>query len=585
MTGNARKAFDRRAAVGRLVAGLFCAAILVKLGAEQTYLRARRLDLAAKIVPPPKGYEPGPGPICALDGEHLADSVVRYTIWVDPAAYHSAEERESVAELLCSATGVPYHRVYPRVCMTDRRFCYIVRRTDREVMARVASLDLQGVHILPEIGRSYPHGRLAANVLGCRGADNQGLEGIEAQWAFALDGQPGSARIDQDYCGRTILGALGDYASPEPGGRVILTLHLPLQKVVEAAMDDLYAKHRPESATCTVLDPRTGDLLALSARPNFDPNDLTHALPEMRLDRQASDVYAPGSTLKTVIVAAALDCGAISENSRFYCPGTIEVGGKPLGCWGEWRTRGHGWLTPAEVIAKSCNVCAAQIAMRLGPQRLYEFIDRMHLQDTMSSGLDGERPGNVLPKSEQRLRGIANIGFGQGIDVTDLQMVAWYGALANEGRMYYPNIVREVRGADGALIRRRDPVPAGQLVKPETARLTLRFLEEAVAHGTGSGARIEGVRVGGKTGTAQIWDPQRRRHLEDQYIMSFVAVAPVESPRFVVLVRVVKPQVGEHGSDTAAPTAKRLLEAALRLSDAQGLPQSPVPAQPDEAGG
>jgi stage V sporulation protein D (sporulation-specific penicillin-binding protein) len=220
-------------------------------------------------------------------------------------------------------------------------------------MARVASLDLPGVHVLPEIGRVYPFGRLAANAIGCRGTDNQGLEGLEGLWSFVLDGQSGGRRADQDYCGRTILGASERGAPDEPGCRIILTIRLPLQKVVEAAMDDLWKKHQPESATCTVLDPRTGDILALSARPNYDPNNLKYAVPEKRKCRQAFDVYSPGSTLKTVIVAAALDAGVISEDSRFYCSGTTEVGGKPLGCWGEWRAKGHGWLTPDEVIASS----------------------------------------------------------------------------------------------------------------------------------------------------------------------------------------------------------------------------------------
>jgi len=576
MTYDPGLSFRRRVVFGRVLASLFCAAILLKLGLEQTYFRKSRLELAAKIVPPPAGLDPGPGPICAFGGEHLADSVVRYTIWADPAAYHSADERESITELLAPAAGVRYQDVLVGISRPGRRFCYITRRADRDTMTRVASLDLPGVHILPEIGRVYPFGKLAANAIGCRGADNQGLEGIEGLWKFVLDGHTGGSRVNQDYSGRTILGPWDESAPAEPGCRVILTVRLPLQKVVEAAMDDLWAKHQPECATCTVLDPRTGDILALSVRPNFDPNDLKQAMPEMRKCRQAFDVYSPGSTLKTVIVAAALDYGVIDQTSRFYCGGTTVVGNRPLGCWGEWRARGHGSLTPAEVIAKSCNLCAAQIAMRLGADRLYEFINRMQLRETMDSGLDGERPGVVLPKKEQRIRGIANIGFGQGIDVTDLHLLAWYGAIANGGRMYYPNIVREVRAADGRLIRRREPLLAGQLYKPETARTALSFLEGAVEHGTGVGAKMQGVRVGGKTGTAQIYDIVQQKHLEDQYIMSFIAVAPIEAPRFVVLVRVTRPTFGEHGSDTSVPTAKRVLEAALRLSEAQAEAERPT---------
>ena len=575
MNGDSGVVTERRARAGRAIAGLFCAAILLKLGLEQTVLRNGRLELAKRIIPSPRAFDPGPGPICASGGEHLADSVVRYTVWVDPAAYSSDEDRERVASKLAPATGVTCGRVLAEVSRPNSRFRHIARRADRATAERVANLDLPGVHIKEEIGRTYPFARLAANALGCRGVENEGLEGVEALWAFALDGYAGSRPVDRDYSGRRILGIPERGAPPEPGDRLILTLRLPLQRVVEAAMDDLWTKNQPESATCTVLDPRTGDILALSVRPNFDPANLRQAMPEERKCRQSFDVYPPGSTLKTVIVAAALDAGVITESSRFYCPGTVEVGKKPLGCWGEWRTKGHGWLTPDDVIAKSCNVCAAEIAMRLGADRLYRFLDRMQLQETLCSGLDGERAGIVLPKSEQRIRGIANIGFGQGIDVTDLHMLAWYGALANEGRMYRPNIVREVRRADGRLVGSREPTLLGQLYKPKSARLALRFLEHAVENGTGATAKIEGVRVGGKTGTAQIYDPATGQHL-DEYIMSFIAVAPIEAPRFVVFVRVVRPKVGEHGSDTAAPVAKRVLEAAINLSAAELAGEQPT---------
>lgn len=561
--------FARRSSWAQMMAGVFCAAILVKLGIEQTVRRPWWVKIGDDIQPARCAPAPGPGPICARDGEVLAESVVRYTIWVDPSRYQNDAERERVAQSLAAATRLPYYYTYSRLARQNRRFEYVLRRTDRDTMLRVASLDLPGVYVTPELGRVYPFGRLAANALGCRGFDNQPLEGIEAIWAFVLDGCPGDLQANQDKWGRIILGLPLRTVPSEPGHRLILTLRLPLQRIVEAAMDDLWARHQPEAATCTILDPRNGDILALSVRPNFDPNDLKHALPEFRKCRQAADVYAPGSTLKTVIVAAALDYGVITTDSRFFCPGTTKVGGQPLGCWDEWRARGHGWVTPREVIAKSCNVAAAQIAMRLGRDRLYEFIDRMQLRDTFSSGLCSEQPGIVLPKDRQCVRGLANIGFGQGIDVTDLHILAWYGALANKGQMYCPNIVREVRRSDGRLVRRRYQIPACQLVKPETAQTVLSFLEAAVQDGTGRAAKIEGLRVGGKTGTAQIWDAAERRHLEGQYVMSFVAVAPIEAPRYVVLVRVVRPRVGHHGSDTALPTAKRVLEAALRLEGAE----------------
>ncbi len=556
-----------RTKISLFFAGLLGSVIVVKLFCEQVPLRPARLALAQEILPGLAPETPEPGGIFSLEGAPVAWSVVRNSICANPASYSSDAQREYVATHLVRLTGVEYHRIYPRLCMRKRKFCYIARRVPPHIEEQVMRMRLHGVFVVPEYARLYLDNALAANAVGYRGVDNVGLTGIERIWGFCLDGIPSTTRDDFDRDGRTILGPSTRFAPALPGRQVILTLRMPLQKCVEAAIDDLWEDHQPVAATCTVLDPRTGDILAIGARPTFNPNDPSSAEPEDLVCRQACDVYAPGSTFKTPMVGAALDAGAITANNTFLCTGTTEIGKRPLRCWGEWAYKGHGYLKPIEVIAKSCNPCAAQIALKLGKDRVYEYLDRMHLMESLDSGLDSERPGFVLPKARQYERGIANIGFGQGVNVTDLHLLAIYGAIANGGTFYYPNIVKEVRSAGGELVRRRKPCEGGRVFKQETAELLLQYLEEAVVNGTGKRGAVEGVRVGGKTGTSQIFDPDQGCFLEDAFVMSFIAVAPIENPRFVVLVRVSRPRIGKHGSDTAAPTARRIMEDAIRLSE------------------
>jgi len=594
MTPERRRLLARRTEAGTIFAGLLVAAILGKLFVEQVPLRSARLALGDRIVPgqPPEDGEPGP--IYSLDRELLARSVVRHALCADPQAFKSDDERAKVAQLLSGATGAPIQSFYPRLCQEKSQFCYIARQLAPEVVAAVGKVvkdnKLEGIFIRPEYGRVYPQGLLAANLIGRRGIDNLGLTGIEGLWGFCLDGKPSSRRINVDASGQTIIGPDIPFVPAEPGCRVTLTLRLPLQKVVEAAMDDLVRKHHPLAATCTVLNPQNGEILAAAVRPTFNPNDARTAQPEDFLCRTAGDVYEPGSTFKAAVVAAALDAGVITPSSTFVCTGTTTIGGRPLHCWGEWATNGgHHTLTPPEIIAKSCNLGAAQIALRLGKRVLYQYLERMRifeyddrrrvyrdlrgdeLYDTLASGLDGERPAYVPPVRGLRRRDQANMGFGQGVYLTDLHLLAIYGAVANRGTYYYPNVVREVRTATGRLVRRREPLKAYRLFKPETSATMLSFLEGAVQHGTGAAATIPGLRIGGKTGTAQIYDWKIGGFLPNEYVMSFIAIAPIEAPRFVVLCRVTRPAYGAHGSDTALPVVKQVLAAALRLEDEMGV--------------
>ena len=561
-----RRNLDRRA---RLLALLFLGAgvaLATRLFILQVPRRAHYLALEPLILPGLEQETPRPGSIYARNGQELAVSVLGRSVCANPSAlkHLTSEEREHVAGKVAQALSLQKGLVLARLSRPDSSFAFLKRCAKPGEVDRVLGMGIEGVYTRSEYRRMYPEGRFAANVIGARGTDCEGLEGIEREWASLLDGAPGAAGGEPDLAGFPSDPPGVPVLPPEPGKSLTLTLSVPLQQAAEAALDRLVSVNHPVRTMCVVYDPRSGEILAMACRPTFDPNDISKVAQEQFRCLPVTQPFEPGSTWKPVTVAAALDAGAITPGSVFRCGGTETMGGEPLRCWGPWAQRGHGALTPEGVLSQSCNLGAAKIAVRIGRRRMGAYLDALRVNQRLGSGLPGEQPGSFRPARRMYMRDLANIGFGQGIRVTALHMVAGYGAICNEGVLLQPNIIRDVCNPDGTVLRRREPQTLGRVFSPEACRQALAMLEQVVQSGTGRPAGIKGVRVGGKTGTAQIWDPKTKRYLAGQYLLSFCAVAPIEDPRFVVLVTVERPRVGEHGSDTAAPAAREVLLAALR---------------------
>ncbi|MCK4325031.1 MAG: penicillin-binding protein 2, partial [Armatimonadetes bacterium] len=358
-----------------------------------------------------------------------------------------------------------------------------------------------------------------------------------------------------------------------------LTVDWDLQKVVEDALEQCWDYEQPDQATVLVMEPDTGAILAMAARPNYDPNLIASAAGGIaRVDIPKRDLinltvsreYEPGSTFKVLLAAAALDTGAVTLGDTFVCPGTMQLGGKPLKCWGRWATIGHGGLNLADTIAKSCNVCAAQIAVRIGAERYCEFLRRCGISQRTRVGLPGETDGRLQAPDDMYKRDVANIGFGQNVAVTDVQLIAGICAVVNGGRLMRPYVVDRVLNPDGTTYRQVEPALVRRVCSQETSRTVRRMLRGVVekSYGTGQGARIPGVAVGGKTGTAQIWDPQRKKYRENEHMLSFVLVAPVDTqPQFVILVTVRNAKKGQYVSQVAIPVARQVAVYMLRERD------------------
>jgi stage V sporulation protein D (sporulation-specific penicillin-binding protein) len=552
------------------------AVLALRLAYIQTIRRPFYLTLATKIQPVDRPRAGQPGKIRDRNGEVLADSVTVATVKVNPGMARRNEDIQKMAAFLAEKLGLSEAQVSTALTSTAD-LEYLAKGVPLETASAAMAGNFAGLGQDLSYRRNYPRGALACHVIGARGSDHTPIEGLESQFRFLLDGLAGTPITNVDAFGRSIVGQEDQPALPsQPGVDLYTTLDFTVQGIAEAALQRCWEEKQPKSATCIVLDCNTGEILALACRPNYDPNLLSHAeeaaarkslQPEQMSNLCAGREYEPGSTFKPLCIAAALDAGVIQPTDRFRCEGTTSIGGRRLSCWGEWAGKGHGLVTPADILAKSCNLGAARIALKLGADRYVKFLRSVGIGESTRSGLPGEADGRLLRPETMRTRDLANSGFGQSVSVTDVQMAAAIAAVLNGGVYYRPHIIKAVTDKDGKVYREVLPQALRQVCSEETSSTLRQMLVGVVEHGTGRLARIEGATIGGKTGTAQIWDSKLKQF--NGYMMSFTLVAPLDTkPQFVILVTVREPKFGVHAADVAAPVAR---EIALFMLKQRGL--------------
>jgi cell division protein FtsI (penicillin-binding protein 3) len=456
---------------------------------------------------------------------------------------------------------VPLERTLERASEARRYFAWIKRTVSPEESARIQALALPGVRLTREPARIYPHKDLGASVLGHTNIDGKGVEGVEMAFDSFLRGTPGRVRGVKDGSGRDLL--IDGMVDPKSsaGEDVRLTLDTYLMHVTQTALAAAVKTWNAKGGAAVVMDPRTGDLLALASVPTYDANNPGDAVGRgFTRNRTITDAYEPGSTLKTVTLAATLEAGLVSPRDRFDCQS-----GRPLFI-GRTRIRDdhpEGVLTAAEVLQRSSNIGTVKIARRLGKQRLYEALLRFGFGRRTGLGLYGERPGVVHPVGKWGEVHLATIAYGHGLTVTPLQMVAAIAAIANGGVYKPPRLALEVIYPDG----RQEPMPLTaqredeRVLSAETARTMLSIMRGVVAEsGTARRAAIPGYQVAGKTGTAQ-------KVVGGKYgawVASFIGVVPANDPRVVIGIVVDEPEPEHRGGMVAAPAFKQVAEAALR---------------------
>jgi stage V sporulation protein D (sporulation-specific penicillin-binding protein) len=519
----------------------------------------RALEIRLREVP----VEAKRGKILDRSGRELAVSVTTPSIGAFPPEVRRSGRAAEIAAILAPLLGMSQEEVLNRISRREY-FWWVKRKVPFNVGTKIKELDLPGIKVVEESQRHYPNGPLASHLIGIAGIDNQGLEGLEKYYDRELKGVPGYLAVEKDGVGRVIPQAKHTFVPSVDGNTVVLTIDETIQHIVERELDKLvHSPVNPKRATIIVMDPKTGDVLALANRPTFNPNNFAAFPQSNRRNIAVSDVYEPGSTFKIITAAAALEEGVVALHERFYSPGYINVGREIIRCWR--RNRPHGSQTFVEAVQNSCNPVFVTAGLRLEERRrrsFYEYIRGFGFGAETGLDMSGEARGLLRPADKLRNINIATISIGQGIAVTPIQLVSAMAALMNDGVLMRPRLVKEIRDNQGNKIRSIDPEPVRQVVSKETARQVAYILEHVVSRGTGQRAFIPGYRVGGKTGTAQ--KVEDGKYVEGRYIASFLGAAPVNDPRLVALVVVDEPQGVYYGGVVAAPIFKNVVEDALR---------------------
>ncbi len=436
---------------------------------------------------------------------------------------------------------------------TYRSFCWVKRKVSAEVAGRVRELNLKGIYFQKEMKRFYPKGELAAQVLGCVGMDDNGLAGVEYEMNQTIRGRPGRVLVAEDAHRQSFRSWEWE---GQPGKNVVLTLDENIQYVVEKALSEAVRKWRAASGTVMVQNPYTGEILALAAEPTFNPNDYAKSEPGAHINRAIGWVYEPGSTFKLVTVAAALEERLTNPHEVIDCQqGSILLTGHII-----HDHKPFGYLTVEQVLAESSDVGAIKLGLRLGEERLHRYICRFGFGSRTAVDLPGEECG--LLKSPSHWSGIsaAEISIGQEVGVTPLQLLTAYSAIANGGILFQPRVVRDI--FRGGVHDPFPPAPGRRVVSEQTAELMRQMLAEAVEHGTGVPARLNGYSAAGKTGTAQKIDASGS-YSKVHYVSSFVGFAPRQKPAITILVVIDSPVGAIYGSEVAAPVFRSLAEQTL----------------------
>ena len=464
-------------------------------------------------------------------------------------------------------------RVLHRRFNGNPNFVWIDRKINPSIAQRVQQSNIDGVGILDESQRFYPKRQLLGHILGFAGVDNQGLEGIELKYDRYLRGGKGWVVVERDAFGRAVFPKGLDYVAPSRGKDLILTIDEVIQYIAERELDAVMEKSLAIGGTAIVMNPRSGEILAMAVRPEFNPNGQTRNHPEHWRNRAVTDPYEPGSTLKIVTAAAALEERVTSPEDVLYC----EEGRMALGGGAIHDHEGHGYLSFRDIIGKSSNIGTVKVALRIGERRLFHYMRAFGFGAKTGIDIIGESPGILRDVDSWSLRSLASIAIGQEMAATPIQIVSAVSAVANGGWLVRPRLVSEIREADGQVVKRFPVEIKRQVISQGTADTLMQILEGAVSEsGTGTHAMIPGYRVAGKTGTAQKIDPLTGRYSRVAAVSSFVGIAPAEDPAVVVLVVVDHPRGETWGGSVAAPAFRNITQQVLRYLDVAPKTRDPM---------
>jgi len=447
-----------------------------------------------------------------------------------------------------------------RVLSASSPFVWVQRKVEPDVAERIERLSLEGIGFTQETKRSYPKGTLASHVIGFVGVDGQGLEGLELQFDDTLRGVDGWRLVERDARQRPLLPLTKSLQEPSGGNTVVLTIDEVIQHIVEEALDTVYTETNAAGAVAVVQDPATGEILAMASRPSFDPNDYRAYPVEHRRSRVVTDAFEPGSCMKVIPTAALIQEKLVDPTEVFYCEnGAMWYCGRIMHDY-----EPHGNLTFAEVISKSSNIGMIKAASRLRKEQLYEYYKLFGFGQKTGLSFPGEIEGTLRPPSMWSLLSMASLPIGQEISVTPLQLVRAFSAIANDGIMMKPVLVREIRSPDGDIVERFGSQQQRRVISRSAADLLEELMAKVVEDGSGREAAVSGYRAAGKTGTAQKVDPVTGNYCSDKHVAVFCGFVPAHAPALTILVLVDYPRVPiDTGGKVAAPVFREIAQASL----------------------
>lgn len=531
------------------------------------------------------------GTIYDRNGNELAVSVTCYTIWVRPADVKKSDEKdaakrkaeikervENVTKTLSDALDMDYDEVYKMVTK-EQSIVKVKKGASKDVADEIREAGLPGVEIAEDTKRSYPLGAFASQTLGTVTDDNTGRSGLELQYNTYLSGVAGRWINYTDTSGNRLSYGKEKYYQAEDGYSLVTTIDQVIQHYTEDALDDVQKSTKADRVMAIVMDPKTGDILAMAQMPDFDLNNPevpSSASEKKKLAKMSesekvkywnkmwrnsliSDVYEPGSTFKLITTAIALEEDVATPKSRYYCSGSIKVANQTIKCWR--RGNPHGQENLTEAVSNSCNPVFVQLATKVGINKFYEHLGTFGITGTTGIDFPGETTAILQSADEAGPVGLATIGFGQGIAVTPIQLITAISSFGNEGKMMKPRLVKALKDSSGNTVKTFDTEVVRQTVSKETADEMKDIMQYVVDNGGGGAFKVDGYKVGGKTGTAN--KPKAGGYSNTTY-SSVIAMAPMDDPQVSVLFIVDNPKGVHYASVTAGPGVKQILTNTLR---------------------
>ncbi|MCL5070895.1 MAG: penicillin-binding protein 2 [Actinobacteria bacterium] len=490
----------------------------------------------------------------------LATSLIEKTVYANPKLVISPEQE---AEALSKILDIDAGSIGQKIGNKDLGFVYIKRQVSSEVAELINQLNLPGIYTQNETKRYYPQNDLAAAVIGFTGLDNNGLDGVELEYEKLLRGIDGKYIIEKDVYGKIIPGSKNNYISPVDGGDVVLTIDSQIQYITQKKLEEVTADYKALRSMAIVMNPQTGEIYAMAGYPGFDLNNYQQYDESLYKNLGISFTYEPGSTFKIVNISSAIDNNCIKYDQLFSLPPSIKVGDKIIK---ELYRNYNISYTTSEIIKYSSNIGAVTSALSMGKKLFYESIKKYGFGEPTGVDLPGEEGGILYNYKNWSASSIGTLAIGQGISITPLQLVRAASVIANGGYLVTPNIVKEIR-LQNESVEYFDKKEKIRIISETTANEVKDMMLAVVDDGSGTRAQIEGVKVCGKTGTAQKANQSGIGYSEGRIITSFVGFAPYDNPQVAIVVVIDEPHGPDNeifGGTVAAPIFKEIMNFSLK---------------------